>query len=315
MCPSEHYTNSIYKLEPQPKRRLRKPAHAIGPAFNEMPLDLDPRWIDLPEKDRAYGPRPDSLVRLVTRPCYPSNEDYISKNHHFRCIASTVCNWKQKSLDRQLCRLYKHVSECRALRQWNPDLFAAAERAYANMAPGGFESLAISTTTDDNTIHPPSKSPIALPVASNPFAQFDPTPRMSHLQQIDHAIARLLCDSASPARLVDYPAWGKLIRLINPQLEYSSPKSTQVRDRLIPAEAQRAVLHMREYLKTQTNISLSFDGLNAGEQPVYTVHTCTADRRTFLYYADVFYGSHNSDYIVDLLTSVSGSSIYWSLQY
>ncbi|QRV96938.1 hypothetical protein RhiJN_24957 [Ceratobasidium sp. AG-Ba] len=127
---------------------------------------------------------------------------------------------------------------------------------------------------------------------------------MTHLQQIDHAIARLLCDSGTPARLVDYTAWKGLLRLVNPDLEYTSPSSSYVRDKLIPTESMRAVLHIRDFLKTQTNLSLSFDGLTAGEQPVYMVHVCTPDRYTFLYYADIFYGSHDSNYIEDLLVKV-----------
>ncbi|KAG8724332.1 hypothetical protein FRC09_020065 [Ceratobasidium sp. 395] len=292
-------------LDSQSQSRHRKPNH-VGPAFDETPSAVDPRYIDIPEKATKHGRQPDQLARLITRPCYPRGEEYNGKNHHFRCIASSVCEWARTSQSRQLQRIYTHASRCRSLAKWKPDLFAAAERALANMAPGGLQPPAgpddVSTpnTTSQTTVE---ASPIVTS-PPNPFARFDPTTHMSHYEQIDHAVVRLLCDSAAPIRLIDYPAWGRLLQLINPQLDYSSPSSSHVREKLVPAEAQRAVLHMREYLKTQTNLSLSFDGLNAGHQPVYTVHVCTPDRRTFLYYADIFYGSHNSDYIEDVLLRV-----------
>ncbi|KAG8698280.1 hypothetical protein FRC08_006023 [Ceratobasidium sp. 394] len=61
---------------------------------------------------------------------------------------------------------------------------------------------------------------------------------------------------------------------------------------------------MRRFLKTQRNLSLSFDGLTEGSQPVYTVHICTPDRWVFLLRGDVFYGSHNSAYITELLDKI-----------
>ncbi|KAG8686955.1 hypothetical protein FRC09_013822 [Ceratobasidium sp. 395] len=287
----------------QRRRRRVKPS-ATSSTFNETPSDPDPQWTDLPEKEKAYGPRPDELARLITRRCYPSDETYTGANHHVRCIASSVCGTVSKAADRQRDRIFKHAARCRALSYWKPDLFAAAERALANMAPGGFPSLVPSDDSGPSIkLESTAETPQPLD-ASNPFARFDTTASMTHLQKIDHALVRLLCDSATPARLVDYSAWNQFVHAINPQLGYSSPSASLISNKLIPAESQRAVLHMREYLKTQTNISLSFDGLTSGEQPVYTVHVCTADRRTFLYYADVFYGSHNSDYIEDLLVKV-----------
>ncbi|CAE6507832.1 unnamed protein product, partial [Rhizoctonia solani] len=125
---------------------------------------------------------------------------------------------------------------------------------------------------------------------------------MSLQEQLDHALAGLICASGAPARLVDYPEWTRYSRLLNP--DYSPPGSDFIRNRLIPAEARRAVLQMREYVKDKTNISLSFDGLTAGIQPVYTIHVCTPDRHTFLYRADIFYGSHNANYILDFLEAV-----------
>lgn len=261
--------------------------------------------------DTTFGPRPDQLARMITRPCYPSDQAPTHDNHYFRCIASSVCNWKQKSPDRQLYRIYKHATRCRALRSWKPDLFTQSEHALADMAPGGFQLPTVEIMASSN-VAAPHPAPVSLPASThNPFAQYDPTTNMTLFEEIDHTIARLICESASPATLVDHPIWAKLLRLVGPQLDYSSPGSSYVRDKLIPAEAQRSVLHMREYLLKTPHISISFDGLTAGEQPVYAIHTCTGDRHTFLYNADVFYGSHNTDYMVSLLENVSTELAYY----
>jgi hypothetical protein len=180
------------------------------------------------------------------------------------------------------------------------------------MAPGGLQSLS-SVKIGDSVAHVLSPSPDATVIAHpapvlgalhDPFLVFNQTRNMSQHERIDHAIAKLICNSGSSLRLVDESAWGELLSALEAPPDYSSPTSSYLRNKLIPAEAKRALLLMREYLAGQSNISLSFDGLSAGEQPIYTVHTCTANRRSFLYRGDVFYGSHNTDYVVDLLEQV-----------
>ncbi|KAG8698619.1 hypothetical protein FRC09_007127 [Ceratobasidium sp. 395] len=166
------------------------------------------------------------------------------------------------------------------------------------MAPGGMEKSPLFSA-DGKT------SDLSVGASlNNPFAHFANIEQLPLSKQLDHAIARLICASGSPARLVDYPEWSHILTLANPQLNYTPPHSSYVRDKLIPAEARRAVVHMGEYFRTQRNLSLSFDGLTSGKQPIYTVHICTAERVTFLYHADIYYGSHNADYMVDLLEKV-----------
>ncbi|CAE6421153.1 unnamed protein product, partial [Rhizoctonia solani] len=180
------------------------------------------------------------------------------------------------------------------------------------MAPGGLQLLSC-VKSEDSVAHDPCPSSDATTIAHpaltfdtphDPFLTFNQTRNMSRHERIDHAIAKLICNSGSSLRLVDESTWGELLSALEAPPDYSSPTSSYLRDKLIPAEAKRALLLMREYLAGQSNISLSFDGLSAGEQPIYTVHTCTANRRSFLYWGDMFYGSHNTDYVVDLLEQV-----------
>ncbi|KAG9089935.1 hypothetical protein FRC06_001289, partial [Ceratobasidium sp. 370] len=218
-----------------PKQRRNRHKKLSGPAFDATPSEVDPRWADLPEIEAIRGklksgPHADQLARQITRPCHPSGEHPRHNNHYFRCIASSVCGWRQKNWDRQLPRIYRHAADCKALHRWKPDLSAAAKVALANMAPGGLQSR--------------------------------------------------LMDEAQPQ-----PTKGN-------------------EDQLIPAEAQHAVFYMCDFMRGQRNLSLLFNGLTAGEQPIYTVHVCTPKHVTFLYRADVFYGSHDSRYIEDLLEQV-----------
>ncbi|KAG9088744.1 RNA binding protein snu13 [Ceratobasidium sp. 370] len=291
-----------------PRARRRGRNKPTGPAFDATPSDLDPNWVDLPENEPApghfkSGPPADQLARAITRPCHPSGQTPRHDNRFYRCIASSVCGWRLKNWDRQLPRIYRHAAGCTALRRWKPELVAAAEAALANMAPGGLRA-ASSTRLRSPEDNKPSLSSAQLLPPTNPFSKFQILDGLNRSDQLDHAIARLISASGSPSRLVDYLEWSLIFTLANPELDYSPPHSSYVRDKLIPAEAQRAVLHMRDYLKGQWNLSLSFDGLTAGAQPVYTIHVCTAERITFLYRADIFYGSHNSDYMVDLLEQV-----------
>ncbi|KEP49271.1 hypothetical protein V565_104230, partial [Rhizoctonia solani 123E] len=292
--------------------RAQKRAKYAGPAFDEIPTESDPRWTDDPEHSTPSshqprsGPPPDPLARSLTLPCHPTSDDSRRKdNAYYRCIASSVCSWTLKAWDRSLPRIYKHAARCKALRNWKPALWKHATSMLASMAPGGLGTLDTASKDDSDTRN--GSVIIQRPPHANPFARYDPSINMSAPEQLDHALARLISASASPARLVDYPEWSCFTQLLNPS--YNPPSSTYIRDRLIPAEARRAVLHMQEYLQNETNISLSFDGLTAGQQPVYTIHICTADRHTFLYRADIFYGSHNTDYIVDLLEQVSLSNL------
>ncbi|EUC67546.1 DUF659 family protein, partial [Rhizoctonia solani AG-3 Rhs1AP] len=288
--------------------RPQKKAQYVGPTFDKIPTESDPLWIDTDEHTTPgdgpqSGPTPDPLARSLTKPCYPASDTQLRRdNAHYRCIASSVCGWKLKAWDRNLPRIYKHVGRCKPLRSWKPDLFERAEMLLASLAPGGLEVFDASPQSKADS---PARTSTTLShqfASANPFSRYNHIGGMSLQEQLDHALAGLICASGVPTRLVDYPEWTRYSLLLNP--DYIPPKSNYIRDRLIPAEARRAVLHMREYLQGETNISLSFDGLTAGQQPIYTIHVCTADRRTFLYRADIFYGSHNANYILDFLDQV-----------
>lgn len=140
----------------------------------------------------------------------------------------------------------------------------------------------------------------------NFFAPFANQGHLDTASRINLVVVQLLCSTGIPPRIAESRYWARLFHAIAPRLlGYKPPSSTTLRDKLIPAEARLAVLNMRRFLKGNRNLSLSFDGLTEGDQPVYTVHICTPDRQSFLLRGDIYYGSHNSAYITELLDRVS----------
>jgi hypothetical protein len=67
------------------------------------------------------------------------------------------------------------------------------------------------------------------------------------------------------------------------------------------------------YLRGQQNITLSFDGMTKGEQPIYTVYAITAKHFVFPIKGDVYYGSHNAKYVLNLISFVCRRIILISL--
>ncbi|KAH7337478.1 hypothetical protein B0J17DRAFT_718240 [Rhizoctonia solani] len=245
-----------YSQSPRPQKKTRND----GLSFIETPTETDPLWTNIDEhtasrNSPSSGPPPNLLARALTRPCYPASNALLQRdNAYYHCIASSVCGWKLKAWDWSLPCIYKHATCCRALCEWKPELFQSTQSALADKVPGGFHA----TAADSNVGSPTSEITTTARQfsLSNPFSRYNHHGDMLLLEQLDHA-------------------------LLNP--EYTPPNSTYIRDQLIPAKAQRAVLHMREYLQGKTNIT---------------------DRHTFLYQADIFYGSHNAGYIQDILEQV-----------
>lgn len=294
--------------QPKAKNAVRKKRKKTANDLSAEPTEHDPKYIDLPEPvviPSRGGAPPDPLARKLTIPCHPVNTILSDKNHHYRCIASSVCGWAPKCNSRSLSRIYTHCNRCDALKKWKPELHAEAERALASLAPGAGGSSQkgnTATTTGKSASQPlvPANSS-GPPSRDDTFASFLTQGKLELKDRINLAIVRLICAAGIPPRIADYPEWKTLFSTINPKSSYTPPSATTLRDRLIPGEAARVKLAMRDFLKTETNLSISFDGLTHGSQPVYTVHVITPDRRVFLYVADVFYGSHDAEYLMDLL--------------
>ncbi|KAF8708096.1 hypothetical protein RHS03_03462, partial [Rhizoctonia solani] len=182
--------------------RPQKQAKHAGPAFDAVPTETNPLWIDdsehsLPGSRIRSGPMPDLLARELTKPCHPASDDALRRdNAYYCCIASSVCGWTLKAWDRNLPRIYKHAGQCWALCNWRPALFQRAKSALASMAPGGFGEPDAnvqdhSSPNDLTALH-------ELP-APNPFLSYSHMGSMTLQDQLNHAVAALICASGAPA--------------------------------------------------------------------------------------------------------------------
>jgi hypothetical protein len=156
----------------------------------------------------------------------------------------------------------------------------------------------------------------SLPEATQPcntaikdfFAPFANQGKLDAIDRIHLAIVRLISAAGVPPTIADYPKWELLFLAIAQAprlLKFGPPSSTTLCDKLIPAESQQINKQMRRYLSGQRNLTVSFDGLTQGQQPVFTVHVITPERHVFLLWGNVYYGSHTSSYVEDVLDRVS----------
>lgn len=100
-------------------------------------------------------------------------------------------------------------------------------------------------------------------------------------KQLDYDITKLVCVRGMVPAILDSKQWKTFMNDANPH--YKSPSSTTVRENFIPAEAARIRQAQIEYLKTQRNLTMTFDGgTTRRPQSVYTVTVTTAKRETFL---------------------------------
>jgi hypothetical protein len=99
--------------------------------------------------------------------------------------------------------------------------------------------------------------------------------------KLDLAVIHLICAAGLPPTLIDYPQWKYMFGLANSR--YNPSSSTKFADDLIPGEAARVRALVLEYLKTQYDLTISYDGATIKKpQSVYTVHFTTADGQSFL---------------------------------
>lgn len=99
--------------------------------------------------------------------------------------------------------------------------------------------------------------------------------------QVDLAVVNLVCAACLPPTLLDYPEWKKVQSLLNTR--YIPVSSTTLVDDQIPGQAAHVRKLTIAYLKTQFDLTVSYDGATTKKpQSVYTVSFTTPDGRSFL---------------------------------
>ncbi|KAG9121299.1 hypothetical protein FRC07_002784 [Ceratobasidium sp. 392] len=115
-----------------------------GDCFNDIIFTLPPKI------SHCGAPRNELADQLVI-PCYPKDKPQADKFHHFRCIASALCDTSFQNTKRQLDCIFKHAVRCRVLRNWKPNLHTEAERALSRRAPSANLSPELSEPVEEDT--------------------------------------------------------------------------------------------------------------------------------------------------------------------
>ncbi|QRV81467.1 hypothetical protein RhiJN_09482 [Ceratobasidium sp. AG-Ba] len=288
--------------ELRPKRAIKQTEKAREGDLKRKAPDTSDTSISPPsasrkrpaKKVKKTGPSPDAIPNPIDER-FSDNKPAPPRNLQGGAPRNLLA-------DRLMDRILRHTVRCRWLRNWKPELYAEAEAAYAQRAAGhglgGDNQLEGGSNLPGNHEDPPPPGSAATIAAETP-EQFKNLAKKTSL--LDSMTKESLT-----TQLVSTLLLSALFHAINPRLSnYAPPSSTTLRDSLIPAEAHQSVLSARRFLQTQQNLSISFDGLTQGSQPVYTVHVSTSDRKSFLLRGDVYYGSHNSEYMTKLLVEVA----------
>ncbi|OSX62531.1 hypothetical protein POSPLADRAFT_1140739 [Postia placenta MAD-698-R-SB12] len=121
----------------------------------------------------------------------------------------------------------------------------------------------------------------------------------------DRALAVLIACAGISPNIVDSQQFKDFVTIIGRGV-YGSPSSTTLRNHLIPKEATYIHIQTIELLKTQQDLTLSFDrGKTRKPKGVYTIHISTPERRVFLMdLNDTSRVSHTANYIVEILQEI-----------
>ncbi|KAG2158711.1 uncharacterized protein EDB93DRAFT_1076704, partial [Suillus bovinus] len=118
----------------------------------------------------------------------------------------------------------------------------------------------------------------------------------------DQALMLFVTCTGIPPHVIDSDEFKAFCSILN--ANYKSTSATTLADTLIPNKSARITKMMFDYLKTQRDLTVTFDG---GKIPrrFYTVHVTTADRRTLLLELDdASMLSHTAQYIGELLEGI-----------
>ncbi|KAJ7606344.1 ribonuclease H-like domain-containing protein [Mycena polygramma] len=234
-----------------------------------MPDDVSDEEIDLDSKPAAGRPRLEALDRLTVE----LKGHAGSTVRRYRC-AGTKC--PQVFKPRTLSRVLKHAKRCLKL--------TAQQRQFA--------STSSAATSPGARAEELAKGlPSAEPDAESPgqLAPFFGAAGAKQVQQhsgalLDLAIVKLFCAAGLPPNLADYPEYKEVLRLAALAGRYYEPAGrTILMDNHIMSEQEHVRNQQIAYLRTQTRLTLSFDGgdVRLGET-LYTFHASNADGRSFL---------------------------------
>jgi hypothetical protein len=135
--------------------------------------------------------------------------------------------------------------------------------------------------------------------------------------EVNHALVQLICVCGVVPNILDSPQWEKFVTTLGGG-QYKCTGSDEFRNKFIPQEAVYVCDLQLRLLKSEENLTLTFDGTTIRRpQSFYTAHATTPSRES--YFLDGHEGSgehHDTAWIMDKLLAVrySTSDPDWDLQ-
>lgn len=276
----------------------------------------DKCYIDQKEEadTRNGGIRLHPLLPQISRLCHKrldSSDDPSScrpdpdSKPLVRCVGSAVCKqiWVQP---RNLKRILGHAKGCGSLsaelRREVMQVLAAKSVGMKLELDGVITSSMVAPEDPEQTV---SGERMDAKSSESFFEQAKASGRKQLKNHGDHALTLLIACSGIPPGFVDSAVFKDFISIVS-QGKYTGPCSTTVRDTLMPQEAARIGLMIREYLRGERDLTMSFDGGHIRKlKGVYTIHLTTPGRRVFLMgLNDASRVSHTAKYILEILEPV-----------
>lgn len=134
---------------------------------------------------------------------------------------------------------------------------------------------------------------------------FGPQGRRETSNALDLAILKLFCCARIPPAVVDLQEWKDLFQVTHPS--YKPASRTRLMDEHIMSEQERVRQLQVAELRTQTNLTCSFDGGSTrGGDSFYTVHATTSTRKVSLLEGqECTRESHTGEWIAEFVLRVS----------
>ena len=237
----------------------------------------------------------------------------------YRCLGATTGCTKTFPANRDKARVLKHASTCQHLPS---RLRQVVNGSLAEQAP----SVLVERLTTNPSSIPPSPRDARVEVIlgsqkvpdTTKLSTSSTSPSQTSLHaaakkegarqlriKLDSAIVNLICVGGIPPRVADLEEWKTAWTTANSA--YQPASRSTIEDIHIPGEASAVDEKQLEYLQTQSNLTISFDGGTlSSTQANTTIHVTTEDRRVFFFDGIDSTGfSHTGDYYYGCLSTVS----------
>ena len=261
-------------------------------------------YVDVPEPPaRGRGGRPGDrrLLELAIR-CYRTNDP--DKTIIFRCAGTdSGCTtiWQTKNRIKQ--RILAHTVSCEHLpRTLREDL----DGGLAKSAPSARLQL-----TDVAVV--PKKGPTCEERATTKSNMTQPSvyplakkARADKLTaQLDADIVQFFCVGGLAPSKANLPEWKQIFQHAVPS--YQPASSSKLEEYHIPSEAAHVRTKQLKYLRTCTNLCITFDGQKIRlPQSVYTIHIISPERRICFFDGhEASEDSHTGKHLFQMLDEVT----------